>query len=139
MNEQQQERLQMEAFAVRKNAHAPYSQFHVGCAVLDANGKIHVGCNVENAAFGSTICAERVALTSAIAKGNAAGTFLGLAVIGDTFKPIAPCGECRQVIAELCPADMPVLMGNLHGKWQQTTVGELLPGAFNRTALNREG
>jgi cytidine deaminase len=132
------EQLKEAALSARRNAYAPYSQFHVGAAVVCANGVVYSGCNVENAAYGSSICAERVALTAAIAAGAQAGGFRALAVVGQTDEPITPCGACRQVIAELCSPHMPVWLGNLQGEWQCTTVADLLPGAFTRVALLRE-
>ncbi len=125
------EQLLMEqAKKAMQAAYAPYSNFHVGAALLDIHGDIHLGCNVENAAYGPTNCAERTALFRAIADGLKAGEFQAIAVIGDTLKPITPCGVCRQVIAELCPPDMPVIMGNLKGDMEIMPVSALLPGAF---------
>jgi len=120
-----------------KRAYAPYSRFRVGCALLAADGSIHLGCNVENAAYGPTICAERTALFRAIADGHAPGSFRALAVIGDTGEPIAPCGTCRQVMVELCPPDMPVILCSTNGRRRVTTVGELLPGAFTLAFRDR--
>ena len=118
------------ARAAREQAYAPYSHFHVGAALLTRDGRQFVGCNVENASYGLCNCAERTALFSAIAAGCKPGDFVRLAVIGDTPAPIAPCGACRQVMAELCDPDMPVLLGNLGGEADETTVGALLPGSF---------
>lgn len=114
----------------RERAYAPYSQFKVGCALLGNDGQIYLGCNVENAAYGPSNCAERTALFRAVADGCKPGSFAALAVVGDTKGPIAPCGVCRQVMAELCSPDMLVIMGNLAGQTAQSTVSELLPGAF---------
>lgn len=113
-----------------ERAYTPYSNFKVGSALLDAAGRVHLGCNVENAAYGPSNCAERTALFRAIADGEAAGSFQAIAVIGDTDRPITPCGVCRQVLVELCRPDMPVYMANLQGQMAETTVAELLPGAF---------
>lgn len=121
----------------RSRAYVPYSHFQVGAALLDQQGRIHYGCNVENAAYGPTNCAERTALFRAIADGCQPGTFQAIAVIGDTEGPIAPCGVCRQVLLELCGPDMPVVMGNLKGNQAVMTVGELLPGAFSAADLNK--
>lgn len=118
------------ARAARELAYAPYSRFRVGAAVLARDGRQFNGCNVENAAYGLCNCAERTALFSAIAAGCQPGEFAAIAVIGDSPGPISPCGACRQVMSELCPAQMPVLLSNLHGDQQQTTVSDLLPGAF---------
>lgn len=121
----------------RNRAYVPYSHFQVGAALIDKDGRVHYGCNVENAAYGPTNCAERTALFRAIADGCQPGTFQAIAVIGDTDGPIAPCGVCRQVLLELCGPDMPVVMGNLHGDRAVMTVGELLPGAFSAADLNK--
>lgn len=114
----------------REQAYAPYSNFHVGAAALTRDGRRFGGCNVENAAYGLCLCAERTALFSAIAAGCRPGDFIALAVIADTPQPVSPCGACRQVMAELCDADMPVLLTNLGGEIRETTVTALLPGSF---------
>lgn len=119
-------------------AYVPYSNFQVGAALLDSDGHIHYGCNVENAAYGPTNCAERTALHRAIADGRSPGEFELIAVMGDTEGPIAPCGICRQVLVELCSPDMPVVMGNLQGSWVIRTVSELLPGAFTPASLDNK-
>lgn len=123
------------AVMVRQRAYVPYSHFKVGSAVRSADGEIYVGCNIENAAYGSTNCAERSALFHAISRGASAGSFTMLAVVGDVEQPITPCGACRQVIAELCRPDMPVILANLSGQAIRTSVQELLPGAFTDTQL----
>ena len=115
------------ARAARGRAYAPYSHYPVGAALLCGSGKVYPGCNVENAAYPATICAERTALSSAIAAGER--EFLGMAVIADAERPVPPCGMCRQVLLELAP-DMPVLLANLHGAERQTTPRELLPEGF---------
>ncbi|MEO7068783.1 MAG: cytidine deaminase [Rhodanobacter sp.] len=114
----------------RERAYAPYSNFLVGAALQTHDGRQFSGCNVENAAFGLCNCAERTAFFSAIASGCRPGDFAAIAVIGDSEGPISPCGACRQVMAELCAPDMPVLLTNLRGDVQETTVAALLPGAF---------
>ncbi|SMF88527.1 cytidine deaminase [Paenibacillus uliginis N3/975] len=122
--------LMQEAIKARARAYIPYSNFGVGAALLDINGEVHHGCNVENAAYGPTNCAERTALFRAIADGHKPGSFQAIAVVGDTEGPCAPCGVCRQVLVELCKPDMKVILGNMKGDIQETTVEELLPGAF---------
>jgi cytidine deaminase len=114
----------------RELAYAPYSRFQVGAAVLTKDGRQFHGCNVENAAYGLCNCAERTALNSAVAAGCAPGDFAAIAVIADCPGPVSPCGSCRQVMAELCDEDMPVLLSNLQGELQQTRVAALLPGSF---------
>lgn len=115
------------AWATRELAHAPYSNFHVGAALLAADGRIFTGCNVENLSFGLTICAERVAVGSAIAAG--ARGFLALAVVADTREPISPCGACRQVLAEF--GDFPVRSANRSGQSIELSVSAWLPRAAN--------
>ncbi|WP_249862498.1 cytidine deaminase [Paenibacillus konkukensis] len=122
-----------------KKAYVPYSKFQVGSALLDSKGNVHLGCNVENAAYGPTNCAERTALFRAIADGEAPRSFRAIAVIGDTAQPITPCGVCRQVLIELCPPDMPVYMANVRGDITETTVAALLPGAFTQDDLGSDG
>jgi cytidine deaminase len=118
------------ARSAREQAYAPYSNFQVGAALLTRDGRRFSGCNVENASYGLCNCAERTALFSAVAAGCRPGDFAALAVIADTDNPVSPCGACRQVMAELCDDAMPVLLANLHGDTQQTTVAALLPGSF---------
>ena len=118
----------------RDHAYAPYSRFKVGAALLTRDGRPFRGCNVENAAYGLCNCAERSALFNAVAAGCQPGDFAALAVVADTADPVSPCGACRQVMAELCDARMPVLLANLRGDMSETTVDALLPGAFT---LNR--
>ncbi|NBD22850.1 cytidine deaminase [Paenibacillus glycinis] len=129
--------LMEQAIEAKKKAYVPYSRFQVGAALLDAEGDVHHGCNVENAAYSPTNCAERTALFRAIADGHAARSFKAIAVVGDTETPITPCGVCRQVLVELCSLDMPVIMGNMKGDWQILTVEELLPGAFSSNQLHQ--
>ncbi|MEO5812613.1 MAG: cytidine deaminase [Rhodanobacter sp.] len=118
------------ALAARQHAYAPYSAFAVGAAVQTRDGRVFHGCNVENSAYGLCNCAERTALFNAIAAGCQPGDFVALAVIADTAGPASPCGACRQVLAELCDQSMPVMLGNLRGARQETSVAALLPGAF---------
>jgi cytidine deaminase len=118
------------ARAAREQAYAPYSNFLVGAALLTRDGRRFSGCNVENASYGLCNCAERTALFSAIAAGCRPGDFAALAVVADTENPVSPCGACRQVMSELCDDAMPVLLANLHGDTQQTSVAALLPGSF---------
>jgi cytidine deaminase len=119
-----------EARAAREMAYTPYSKFQVGAALECKDGRIFRGCNVENASYGLCNCAERTALFSAIAAGCRPGDFAALAVVADTDHPVSPCGACRQVMSELCDDAMPVLLSNLHGDTQATSVAALLPGSF---------
>ena len=127
------EKLIAESKSAREKAYVPYSKFPVGAALLGDNDVIYQGCNIENSAFSMTNCAERTAFFKAIS--NGIQSFKALAVTGDTEGPISPCGACRQVIAEFCDSEMPVYLTNLKGDVLETTVGELLPGAFSKEDL----
>jgi cytidine deaminase len=117
------------ARAVRLRAHAPYSSFRVGAAVIDEGGRIHVGCNVENASYGLTICAERNAIAAAVAAG--ARRIFAVAVITDARPLGTPCGACRQVLAEFASGDAPVILAAPQGaELVRHTVGALLPAGF---------
>ncbi len=122
------------ALAARERAYAPYSGFAVGAALLTASGEIYCGCNVENASYGLSICAERVAVVSAVAAGQR--DFVAIAVVTPTAGPASPCGACRQTLAEFNPG-MQVILANLHGQRLVTTAGALLPGAFTGADLER--
>lgn len=123
------EQLVEEAIKARDFAYAPYSKFPVGAALLAESGKVFHGCNIENAAYSVTNCAERTAIFKALSEGEK--SFSMLAVVADTDRPCSPCGACRQVIAEVCPPHMKVILANLKGDMTETTIEELLPGAFN--------
>jgi len=126
------EALVQAAIAAREQAYAPYSRFSVGAALLTASGKVFAGCNVENAAYGHSICAERTALFSAVAAGHR--DFVAIAVVTSTENPASPCGACRQVLVEFNPK-ITVILANLKGDIVQTTARELLPGAFSEQDL----
>jgi cytidine deaminase len=111
----------------RKNAYAPYSNYAVGAALLLENGDIVTGVNVENASFGGTICAERSAVLAAVSQGFR--NFKAIAVITESNPPGAPCGLCRQVLAEFAP-DLPIIMANTKGEVTETNLGTLLPMQF---------
>lgn len=130
--------LLQEAKAAMERAYVPYSSFRVGAALLAQDGRVYYGCNIENASYGATNCAERTALFSAIAQGRTVGEFIALAVIGDTDEPITPCGICRQVISELCSPQMTVILGNMKGKHVVMTAEALLPGAFTANSLQKK-
>ncbi|HAK05552.1 MAG TPA: cytidine deaminase [Firmicutes bacterium] len=127
--------LIIEAGVARDRAYAPYSKFKVGAAVFTKDGKVFHGANVENASYGLSMCAERNAIYHAMMNGYKKDDFIGLAVIGDTKKPIAPCGACRQVISELFPRDGIILLANLKGEIVERTVDSLLPEAFTPADL----
>jgi len=119
------ESLSAAAFSVRVRAYAPYSKFHVGAALLGADGRVYTGCNVENLSYGLTLCAERSAVVQAVAAG--CREFVALVVAADTTEPISPCGACRQVLAEF--GNFPVRLATARGSSLDTTVEELLPRA----------
>jgi cytidine deaminase len=125
------DRLVESATEVREKAYAPYSSFTVGAAVVDTEGRIHTGCNVENASYGLSVCAERHAIAAAVSAGRK--SFTGLAVVTDTSPPTSPCGACRQVLAEF--GDFPVILANLDGVQTITSVARLLPDAFTPESL----
>jgi cytidine deaminase len=114
------------ARVVRERAYAPYSSYQVGAAVMSESGKIYVGCNVENASYGATICAERSAITSMVSAGEQ--RIVSVAVYTGDDEPAAPCGICRQVIAEFA-ADAEIVLASPKG-WRRTTLDALLPDRF---------
>jgi cytidine deaminase len=116
----------------RENAHAPYSNFRVGAALRSASGRIFGGCNVENATYGLTTCAERVAIFKAVSEGERG--FSAIAVVTDTEVLTPPCGACRQLIWEFC-GDIPVSLANLKGKIEVIQMRELLPRPFDDSNL----
>ena len=124
-----------QAREARTKAYAPYSHFQVGAALVARDGKIYHGCNVENASYGLSNCAERTAFFSALADGQKPGDFTQLAIVGATDTPIAPCGACRQVIFELGGPDLQVILANMQDAVEVTTQARLLPGAFSSSDL----
>ena len=120
------------AKAVRLKAHAPYSNFKVGCAIEDDEGRVFTGCNVENASYGLSLCAERVAVFKAVSEG--AGRLKRIAVVADTEVLTPPCGACRQILWEFC-GDAELALGNLAGKRETLTVKQVLPRPFDASFL----
>ncbi len=123
------------ALAVRKNAHAPYSNFKVGAALRSTDGRVHLGCNVENVAYPEGTCAEAGAIAAMIASGDT--RIAEIAVIADSPIPVSPCGGCRQKISEFADGDVRVTMATTDGTVQATTVSELLPGGFDAAYMSR--
>ena len=119
--------LLLSAKEAKKRAYSPYSGFSVGAALLSEEGKVYLGCNIENASFTPTCCAERVAFFSAIAEG--VKHFTAIAVVGDTA-PCMPCGVCRQVMSEFCSEDFEIICEGEMGEAVTLTLGELLPHSF---------
>jgi cytidine deaminase len=120
------------ARAARERAVAPYSRFKVGAALVTAAGKIYGGCNVENASYGLTVCAERVALLKALSEGER--EFTAIAVVADTDAPTPPCGPCRQLLWEYC-GNIPVTLANLTRVTGEHQLGDLLPLPFDGKLL----
>jgi cytidine deaminase len=120
------------ALAVRVNAFAPFSRFQVGAAVEDTDGRIHTGCNVENATYGLTVCAERVAVFKAISEG--ARQFRRVAVAADTDALTPPCGACRQILWEFC-GDVEIVLANPRGRTETYRLKDLFPKPFDATYL----
>lgn len=131
MNEQQN-KLAEAAVKARENAVAPYSNFKVGAALLTETGEIFTGCNIENASYGLTMCAERVAIFKAVSEG--ARSFQTIVVAADTDDLTTPCGACRQIIWEFC-GDIEIILTNLHGKSETVQMKELFPRAFDAKFL----
>ncbi len=116
----------------RENAFAPYSNFKVGAALLASKGKVFTGCNVENATYGLTVCAERVALWKAISEGER--KFTQIAVVTESERPASPCGACRQLLWEFC-GDIEVVLANTRGFKESRRLAELFPRPFDRRFL----
>ena len=124
-------KLAQESIAAKEFAYTPYSHFRVGAALLTKDGKIYRGCNIENAAYTPTNCAERTAFFKAVSEGRT--KFKALAVVADTEGPCAPCGACRQVISEF---EIPrIILANLKGNYKVVSLDELLPFRFGADSL----
>ena len=121
------------AFTMLERSYAPYSHFPVGAALLCSDGTVFTGCNVENAAYGSTICAERTALVKAVSEGHR-NDFLKLAVVGRSKDYCWPCGACRQMLYEFAP-DLTLLVGRMDGDFTTLPLRELLPHGFGPESL----
>jgi cytidine deaminase len=121
-------RLLSAARGARDQAYAPYSHFAVGAALLDAQGRIHAGCNVENAAYPLGMCAEAAALAHLVLAGGQ--RIMAAVVVGEAPQPVTPCGGCRQKLREFAAADCPVWSANGEAVTARFTLGELLPASF---------
>lgn len=128
--------LIIKALEAREKAYCPYSNFKVGAAVLFEDGRIYTGCNIENASFGGTNCAERTAIFKGVYEGNR--TIKALAVVGDVTAYTYPCGICRQVIAEFVEdKDTPIIIIKNEDEYLVKTFEEILPGVFSKKDLNK--
>jgi cytidine deaminase len=124
--------LTQAALAAREHAHAPYSHFRVGAALEDSEGRLHTGCNVENASYGLTLCAERLAVFKAVSEG--ARHFRRIAIAADTENLTPPCGACRQVLWEFC-GDIEIVLVNPQGKTETLHLKDLFPRPFDAKCL----
>lgn len=131
LSEAQIRELIERAQEAKGRAYAPYSRFRVGAALLTDSGRVYSGCNIENASFSLTNCAERTAVFKAVSEGEQG--IAALALVADTDDYCAPCGACRQVMAEF--GDFMIIQVNRAGKYKISRVSELLPGAFAGTVL----
>ena len=120
------------ALAAREHAHAPFSHFRVGAALEDDSARVHTGCNVENATYGLTVCAERVAVLKAVSEG--ARKFRRIAIAADTDQLTPPCGACRQILWEFC-GDIEIVLLNTQGKVETVRMRDLFPRPFDETYL----
>ncbi|OIQ26925.1 MAG: cytidine deaminase [Alphaproteobacteria bacterium MedPE-SWcel] len=127
--------LRARAAAVRENAHAPYSNFKVGAAIRAGSGAVYVGCNVENVAYPEGTCAEAGAIAAMVAAGET--ELVAAYVIADCPSPVPPCGGCRQKLKEFGATDVSVTLATTDGVEQTTTIGDLLPGAFDAGYMER--
>jgi len=131
VSSKQNQRLLAAAQKAMKHAYAPYSQFKVGAALLTSKGKVFSGCNVENASYGLSNCAERTAIFTAIAESGPRLDIRAIAVVNDQGVPCSPCGACRQTIHEFSAPDTIIFFPGENNTLAQTTMAELLPAAFN--------
>lgn len=129
------EELVCKAIEARDLSYSPYSKFPVGAALLTVDGEVYLGTNIENAAFGLCMCAERNAIFNAYCHGISQDDIEALAIVADTDLPVSPCGSCRQVLSELFPHDKTIYLANLKGDIKETTIDELLPYSFDSDDL----
>ena len=130
-------KLISKAIEAKENAYAPYSNFRVGAALLTKDDLIYTGCNIENAAFSPTICAERTAVAKAVSEGHK--EFKAIVVTGDNNDYLTPCGVCRQVLVEFCDLEeFKVILANSVEDFKEVSLGELLPGSFSKENLKNQ-
>lgn len=122
-----------QARKAQRAAYAPYSKFHVGCALETNDGTVYTGCNVENASYGATVCAERVAIFKAVAEGQR--KFRRIVVCTNAEVPASPCGMCRQVIAEFCGPETEIILVGAHDTERRYTFAEIFPHPFDPASL----
>lgn len=127
--------LVLRALKAREYSYSPYSHFKVGAAVITENGEVYTGCNIENASFGATNCAERTAIFKAISEGHR--SIKALAVVGDTTTYTYPCGICRQVMTEFADKDTDIIIVKNENDYIVKKLKEILPGAFTRDDLDK--
>jgi cytidine deaminase len=133
LSEESLQELLETAKVARLKSIAPFSNFLVGAAVKTEDGKVYIGCNIESASYGLTVCAERVAIWKALSEGER--HFTELAIVADTESLTPPCGTCRQIIWEFAK-NATIVLGNLHGETQVVSIRELLPRAFDARFLS---
>lgn len=129
------EDLVYQAIEAREMSYSPYSKFAVGAALLTKNDEVYLGTNIENAAFGLSMCAERNAIYNAYCHGVSQEDIEAIAIVADTDLPVSPCGSCRQVLSELFPKSGKIYLANMHGDIKETTIDELLPYSFDSDDL----
>lgn len=126
--------LMQQAIKATQFAYNPYSKFKVGAAILTKDNRVFLGANIENVAYPTTMCAERAAICHAHMSGVKKDDIVAIAIVADLPDPVAPCGECRQVMSEMFNLDTKVFLGNIRGRIEETTVRELLPHGFDSLA-----
>lgn len=129
------DKLLEEAIKIRNKAYVPYSKFPVGAALMVESGEVYTGCNIENAAYPVSCCAERVTIFKAISEGEI--KFVEMAVAADTTRPVSPCGSCRQVMSEFFSSNMNIHLTNLNNDTKTISMEELLPFSFQPNDLKR--
>lgn len=135
MKKEIKEKMFKKALKVKENAYVPYSEFPLGAAVLTKDGSIYTGVNIENASFSLTNCAERSAIFTAVSEGKR--KIEALLIVSSTENPVTPCGACRQVINEFADGEIEIIMMTENGKELSMKNTELLPGAFNDSAMEK--